>query len=73
MDVNDVFGTINFAVEAGYAVFTKFDHRKEPVLYEAGYGSRRRHLGHVDDVCRANDIANSATSTALKINAFDHT
>ena len=72
MDVNDVFGTVYFTVEAGYAVFAKFDDRKEPMLREPSYGGGRWHLGHVDDVGRANDVTNSATSTALQLNAFDH-
>ena len=72
MNVDDVFGTVNFAVEAGYAVFAKFYDRKQPMLREPSYGGRRWHLGHVDDVGRANDVTNSATSTALQVNAFDH-
>jgi len=73
MDVNDVFRTVNFAVEAGYTVLAKFDDGEQPTLREARYFfSGACYLGHVNDVCRTNDVTYSAAGASLKINGFDH-
>jgi len=78
MHVDDFFRAENFAIEAGDAMLAEFDDWQQLCLGESCYfgvdwGFRyKRYLGHVDDIGRADDVADAATGAAGQIDGFYH-
>jgi hypothetical protein len=72
MHVHDLLGTENLATEAGNAVLPKSNHRQKLRFNETVDAGLYRSWLHVDDVGRADIVANAATRALLKLDVFDH-
>jgi hypothetical protein len=72
MHIDDGLRAEDFAAKASDAMLAKFDHRKQPDLGKTCDLDRNRCGFHMDDVRRANSIANAATGALFDINFFDH-
>jgi hypothetical protein len=72
MNVDDLFRTEDLAVETGDAVLAKLDHGREIAKPKAGDSVGFGRGFHVDDIGRADDVANPAPGTFLHFNLFDH-
>jgi hypothetical protein len=72
MHIDDVLRAENLATEASDAVLAKLDDRQKPGLAEPlDLGCDRLRL-HMDDISRADDVANAATCTFFQFDIFDH-
>ena len=72
MHVDDVLRAEDFAAEAGDAVLAELDDRQELGLPQARNLAHHRLRLHVDDVGRADHVADAATGAFLDFDVFDH-
>jgi hypothetical protein len=72
MDVHNVLRTENLAGEAGDAVLPEPDDGQHLGLCEPGDLLRHRHWLHMDDICRADHVADATTRALFKLDTFDH-
>jgi hypothetical protein len=72
MYIDDVFRAKNLATKAGNTVLAELDDWQQLGLAQSWNLSRDRLRLHVDDVGRADHVADAATGAFFDFNAFDH-
>ena len=72
MNVDDFLRAEQLAIKTGNAVFAELDHREQLALLESGDAGDDDCRLHIDDIRRADGIADPATRALGKIDRLDH-
>jgi hypothetical protein len=72
MNVDDLLRTENFAAETGDAVLAKFDNWALELEAQSRDPLRMMRRLHVNDIGRADGVANAASRAKFKLDIFDH-
>ena len=72
MHIDDFLRTEDFAVKAGDAMLAELNDGQKLDACQPGYSGVQRCFGHMDDIGRANDVANATAGASRQVYGFNH-